>query len=643
MNNQDSFDATQRVSVDSSGRSEPQNPQSPRPRAARPSSAQRALQKKRRQRATVITLVIILLLLLIAVLAVAIMALYTPDEDDGLIVNNIYAAGVNLGGLTPEEARAKLKNSTDHTYSKLDMTVSVLDTTLKLSPADTGAQLDVDGVIEAAYNYGRTGSRTEQQRARLQAQNNGYTISILPYLDLNTDYIHSALNELGLQYSSMLSESSYRLVGLRPALSQEVYDTTVAYQTLIIQLGTAEYNLNTTTLYQQIMDAYEINIFQVTGECTVLAPESLDYEAIYEYCHCVAPVNAQFNTDTYEVTKEVYGYGFSIEDVKAAVEAAEYGQEISIPLTFLEPDITSEFYSGDMFQHVLSTYGTPTSTDNSWNVNMRLACELLDGTIIRAGEEFSFNSIVGEPTSRRGFQSTGVYLGKAYRQLIGGGLCQVASTLYYCALMAELEISEHHAHSYVTDYIAAGFDAEVYYNGDMDLRFRNNTDKPLRINAEVYNGEIRITLIGTDTREYIHELNVVINQTFNPEIVYNTMLENNPQGYVEGDVLRAGITGYTLSTYSIHYDMETGEVLEERLLAEFYYAKQDQVSVQIYQPPVEVPPDSTDPTNPDPTDPSNPDPTDPSDPDPTDPTGSTDSVENTAPSVSEGADDPSVP
>jgi len=581
MNNQDSFDATQRVPLDANGHPTPPAPRRRPDSRPRPTPAQRAAKKRRQQNAVLIILCLIAMLILGFLGAVMIGILNEPEEDNGLICDNIYAAGENLGGLTPEEAKIKLEEATKYTYTELDMTISVLDTTVTLSPADTEAKLDVDAVVNAAFQYGRTGSKTDQQRDRMQAQLHGHTISVLPYLNLNTDYIRSAMSKLGAQYSTMLTQSHYRLEGVRPPMDQEMYDTSIVYQNLILQIGTAEYHLNTNTLYQEIMDAYEINRFQVTGECSVLAPDELDYTALFEYCKCINPVDAKFNTGTYEITKEVYGYGFSMEDLKAAVASAKYGDEIRIPLRFIAPNITSDFYAQDIFQNLLGMSITNLSSNSAWNVNVRLACELLDGRIIRPGDEFSFNTIIGQPTSRRGFQTAGMYMGKTYTQIMGAGLCQVASALYHCALQGELDIVERHAHSFASDFIATGFDAEVYYDSSMDFRFRNNTNQPIMIEAEVVDNEVRIRLVGTDSRTYRTELQFVTNKTFLPETVYNTMVENNAGGYKDGDVLREGITGYTMSLYAMHYDWETGELLEEILLGEVYYAKQDQVVVKI--------------------------------------------------------------
>lgn len=633
MSNQDAFDATQRVTLDAGGHPTKVPPQQGQAKPPRPTPSRRAAQKKRRrQQITLLCLSIAAAILLLIIIFLLLTMLGGSVEDDGKILSNVYAAGVNLGGMTQDEAKAALKEQTDNTYSVLDMTVSVLDTTIALSPADTGASLDIDAVVEAAYNYGRTGSNAEQQRIRSQAQTTSHTISILNHLNLNTGYIQNAISELGDQYSTILKQSTYSIEGERPNLTQEKYDTETVYQTLTISLGTAEYGLNIDSLYQQVLDAYEINLFQVTAQCTMVPPDELDWELIYK-TYCVAPVNALFDVDTYEVTEEVYGYGFTMEELTASLEAANYGDTIVLELKFIEPDILSEFYSQELFQDELATFSTPLAGNSNWIANIKKACTLLNGTIVKMGETFSFNDLIGEPSEDNGFYFAAEYLGMSYQDVLGGGICQVASTLYYCALASDLEIVERTGHSYAVDYIQAGFDAEIYY-GTFDLKFTNTTDNAIRIDAAVTNGQLMISMMGTDTRDYTVELEFEIDQTYEPQTVYNTMLNGNDGGYKAGDILRPGITGYKISTYIVKYapltvEDEEGNIidnpdvlydedgnpipLEKTLIATSYYAKQDQVVVDIYQPPVVDP----DPTGPDVTDPTDPSENDPSAPDET--------------------------
>ena len=643
MNNTDEFDATQRVHLDAQGHPAPHPQGLGRPTPPRPTPSRRAAERRRRHRVILIALCIAAVVVLAGIIAIFSMVFGSSEEDDGLILNNVFAAGVNLGGMTPEQAKQTLHAQTDGTYEQLDMTISILDSTVVLSPAQTGAKLDVDAVVDAAYQYGRSGSRTEQQRIRAQASNSSYTVSILPYLNLDTDYIKNAIAALGSQYSTLLKQTTYSLEGTAPDLNMADKDTSIAYQTLTVKIGTAEYGLNTDDLYDQIMDAYEINIFHVTANCPMVAPDVLDYEAVYAYAGCVAPVNAEFDPDTYEVTDEIYGYGFTIDELQAAVEAASYGDTVTVELHFIEPDILKEFYN-EIFQDTLASFATELPEDENWVTNLKLAAQLLNGTIIKADETFSFNDLIGKPTTKRGFKSAGEYLGRSYQEFVGAGLSQAASTLYYCALAADLDIVEHNSHSYVTSYIQAGFDAAVYY-GTMDLQFVNDTGNAIRIDCSVSGNELRISIMGTDSRDYTVELSYKVTETYRPQTVLNTMLEGNAGGYTEGTVLSEGIEGCTVETYVVRYSKDTGRKLTEVKIAETYYAKRDRVVVTIYQPPVVEPdPGPTDPT--DPTDPSDPtDPTEPSDPtiptDPTDPTepeptepdngtqGSSESTENT--------------
>lgn len=568
-------DATQRLSVNT------ETPQRPRSTPVqRTNSAERrkaTAEKKKKEKILVITLCSISAVLLIAAI-IGIFSLILPKSPkDGLIQQNVFAAGIDLGGMTPEQAKAALHQATDNTFSKLDMTVKVLDTQILLSPKDTGATLNVDAVVEAAYNYGRNGG---------QAQSS-YTVSILPYLSLDTAYIQGKIRELGSQYSTTLKQTTHSVQGPRPNLSVEEINPSTVHQTLTINMGTAEYSLNIDKLYQQVLDAYNINLFEVVGTCAEVAPDPIDLDALFDL-YCTEAVNAEINPDTLEITPEQYGYGITKEDLRTAVENAKYGDVLTFDLRYIKPDITAEFYSKEMFQDTLSSYSTTTNAGTAWNTNLKLVCDLLNGTIVKSGEEFSFNQLVGEPTVKDGYYAVNTYVGKSYREVVGGGISQVASTLYNCVLMADLEVLERHTHSYAPTFVEAGFDAEVYY-GQLDFRFRNSTEQPIRIDAALVGNTVTITLIGTDTRDYTVEIIYKVDKIKDTTTVYNTMSKDNPGGYKDGDILVQPITGYDISTYMRKYSKDTGTLITETLITTSAYSKLDQVVVKIDVPPTEPP------------------------------------------------------
>ncbi|MGN0998394.1 MAG: VanW family protein [Faecousia sp.] len=591
--------------------------------APRPSASRSA--KRRRNRTLIIVLSILTVALLCGSLA-AVFFLSQPEEDDGLILSNVFAAGVNLSGMTQEDAKNALRNATSDTYTQLDMTVTVLDTTVKLTPSATGADLDINRVVEEAYNYGRTGTKAEQQRVRAQAASTVHVISVIPYLNLDTTYIQNVVQDLGSKYSSTLAQPSYRLEGTAPSFSKDETDTSVVYQTLYIFTGTPEYGLNTNSLYEQIMEAYNTNIWQVAGNCTVTNPETFDLDELYDR-YCTAPEDAELDNLTYEVTPETYGYGFDLTAAKEALLNAEYGTTIEIPLCLIEPDILAKDYD-KLFRDTLASFSTEFPSGSDLLTNLRKACAEINGTILKVGEEFSFNEAIGQPTVGKGYKYVEIFAGTEYKEVLGGGISQVASTLYYCALMADLDITERTSHTYVTDFIDAGLDAYTQWNV-ADLRFTNSTNEPLRIDAKIEGNEIVISLIGTDDKSYRIEIEPVTEKTYEPVDLIHLMYPTNAGGYLDGDILVTPITGYDITTYLCKFDKESGSQIAREVVARTHYEKRNALIVEIFVAPEPEPTEPSEPSNPS-------EPTEPSgssgSTNPTQPTGSTGSSASTEPS-----------
>lgn len=575
----------------------PAQSDAPRPQQRRdntPASPRKSGGISKGQKITLIVLAVIAVLLIIGIVVTAFF-IWGEDTDDGRIFSNVFAAGVNLGGMTEEEARQALHAATDETFTKLNMTVQVLDTTVSLSPSDTGARLDVDAVVEAALSYGRDGSKVNKQQSLLSS----HTISILPYLNLDTDYIRSMVDALGAQYSSTLSQGSFRLEGTAPSLQQDSYDTSVPYQTLYISIGTAEYGLNTDTLYEKILDAYDINLFEVVGECSVVAPDPLDLDGFHAE-HYIQPVDATMDSATYEVTPEVYGYGFDLEAAKARLAEAKYGDVIEVTLHFIEPDITAELLAGDLFRDVLASFRTKVSGDKNLTANLTLACQAINGTLLKSGEDFSFNEIVGKPTVGKGYKEVEMYQDKELTEVLGGGLSQAASTLYCSAILADLKILDRTAHDYAPDFTDVGLDAYVEW-GAVDFAFRNTTDNPIRIEAQLIGGYLQINLIGTDDRAYYVQMETDTVQVMKPTTLVQTMYENNSGKYQDGDVLMEGITGYDVVIYRCRYEKETRQLSEKVWESSTRYDKRNEIVIEIVEPepiPTEPSEPETEPTEP---------------------------------------------
>lgn len=584
---------------------------------------------KRKEKITIISLASVALVLVI-VLIITMSSLFAAPQDDGRILRGVIAAGVNIGGMTPEEARTAIETATANTYTELDMSITVLDSTIVLSPADTGARLDIESVINDAYNYGRTGSRSERQQAKNHALANSYIVPISSYLNLDTDYIRSEISKLGGSFTSTLAQPTLSVTGTRPEMGVSKPNTSVAHQTMTIFVGTAEYGLDTEKLFNKVMEYYNINIFQVIGECTVVAPESIEAELLKQYEElCVAPVDAQIDPVTYEIKPEVYGYGFNLDAVKEQIATAPYGTTLEIPLTYIEPNLTQELLSNNLFKDVLAEYTSNLGIDQSWNTNVQRACEALNGVILKSGEVFSFNEHLGELTADRGYTSAMVAIGKKNESVLGGGVTQVASVLYNCALQSGFDILEQKNHVYPTSFILVGHD--VYVNkADADLRFRNNLPDPVQFVAKVVNNVVQIKILGSNSRDYIIKIESAIVKTKNPGQLLNYMQPNNPGGYENGAVLQPGIVGYDVEIYRNKYEKNTGRFIDKELITTVKYESRDAVIVRLQN---NTPP-TTEPSTPETTTPTNTSPTEPSG---TSSTESTDPSNATDPSESTGA------
>ncbi len=522
--------------------------------------------------------------LLIAAI-ILISTMFSAPVDDGRILKGVVAAGVNIGGMTPDQAAVALNNATSGTYTKLPMVVTVLDTQITLSPEDTGAQLDIQAVVQDAYNYGRTGSRAEKNEAREHALTNSVIIPVTPHLNLNTDYIRGELNKLGTQFSSTLSQPKISIAGTKPQMGVANPNTDTIHQTLSIYVGTAEYGLDTNKLFDQVMEYYNINIFQVVGTCTVVAPDSIEDELLAYYEDlCVAPIDAQMDPITYDVTPEVYGYGFNLDEVKEQIAKTPYGETITIPLRYLAPNVTEELLSDNLFRDVIGEYTSSLGAETAWNQNAALACDKLNGLILKSGDTFSFNDLLGELTAEKGYQSALAYRGRVATSVLGGGVTHTASVLYNSVLEAELEILERHNHAYAPTFIEVGRDVYVY-NGTADFRFRNNRPDPIRIKAEVVDGTIQISIEGTDSRDYTVEVTVKVTNVLQPETLYTTMLPNNPGGYQDGDVLINGTNGYEIEIRCLLYNKQGGQLQDENFIGAYSYEAQDSVVVKIQEQP----------------------------------------------------------
>lgn len=148
-----------------------------------------------------------------------------------------------------------------------------------------------------------------------------------------------------------------------------------------------------------------------------------------------------------------------------------------------------------------STFFTSFSTSSSERKNnIQIASNSLNNTFIDVGAEFSFNKTVGTRTIQKGYKNAKIISNGSFIDGIGGGVCQVSTTLYNAVLLGGLTVTEYHPHSLPVSYVAPSFDAMVN-SGSADLKFINNTHNPIIIKTQIQNSTITISIIGEPMKE----------------------------------------------------------------------------------------------------------------------------------------------
>lgn len=549
--------------------------------------------KSSRKPIIIIVSIISAVLLALISLIIGLIVFSGRDNEDDRILENVYAAGIELSGMTVEEATKALQLATEESFRK-DMVIHVYQDTLLLSPEDTNASLDVDAVAQAAYNYGRSGTHAENQQIRKNAHKRSYTVPLLPYLNLDITMIQSTVHDYCTSTNSIYAEPVITLEGERPTYDP---DKSAKHQILKITLGTPMIQLDANDLYEQVLECYSVNELLLEYDAPeILWPATVNAQDLFSQ-YCTPAQDAVLDPTTYSITQEIYGYGFDLADLQQKLDDARHGETIEITFAFLEPTVLAQDISDGLYLETLSTYQSDrVSSDTNRNTNLQLSCNAINGYVIKPGETFSFKQVLGPISKETGY--TEALICSVNGTAMGGGISQTASALYYCALHANLDIIEHHNHDYATDFIELGLDA--YVDGDSrDLRLRNNTAAPIRINATFSNSSVKISLEGAQKPTYFVSIRTEITDKDQPTTTYQMLLPNNKYGYKNGDVIVTGVEGYQVKVSKEITNIITGNQLSLTPVGVSEYQKRDEIIAQIGTPVEE--PQPTEPTTETPT------------------------------------------
>lgn len=572
--------------------------------------------------------------LLLAIAAIAAISyvyfVIHPFETYDKILPNVYCAGVDLGGMTKEEAQQAIEEALR--YPSYSVKVLLPDCEYTFQPEQEGITLNGAQVAQRAYNYGRADSSAYGiYKAYHNAKRTEYQLDAETDLAYSKDDIQAMAEQITQETYIAATDSTSRfdpeshtayvtlgtpgrivetetiVDAVDRAFEDMIFkDITLDYEKVEIDLnalrmltnscrteyssdpvapvisanpdthaidlttGIQGWKLNGNALYEIARDAVTTETYgEVSLALEPIEPAEIDITPAYQELACDPTEPYYYGGVVYESSN---GYTLDWEAAINQIMECTYGQSISIPMTAIAPKHTAAEVEAVLFRDRLSSYSTPHTSNSNRTHNLDLACQAINGTVINAGETFSFNGVVGERTSSKGYRAATVYVGNESKEETGGGICQVASTIYDAALYAEMEITSRAAHTFFVTYVPGGLDATIYW-GSLDFCFRNNTEYPIRVNASVSGGNVNISIDGTKTNDHV----VKLSSTRLSTTPYNTVYEEDsslPTGYRKETTYP--YTGYTYEAYQYIYD-GNGNLLETNYLGKSTYKKRDQV------------------------------------------------------------------
>ncbi len=283
-----------------------------------------------------------------------------------------------------------------------------------------------------------------------------------------------------------------------------------------------------------------------------------------------APQNADLRVDSQSglvVVPGTPGYKVDVEQTFAGLpQTVGKTQPLRLPIIMesVQPEVTAE-----MLQNMgeLSRFATYFNTGEiNRSHNLRTAAASINKTVLQPNAVFSFNETVGQRTMETGYLDAMVIVGNKFEPGLGGGICQVSSTLYNSVLLAGLEIVERHNHNLAVAYVQVGRDATVAW-GLQDFKFRNNTDRPIYIRALTSGGQLLINIYGnTDYKKRI-EISSIIDRTLD----FTTITElDNTLAPGQEVVNNKGQLGYVVRSFRTFYDQDGKIVKSEQLDTDTY-------------------------------------------------------------------------
>ncbi|MFO7637616.1 MAG: VanW family protein, partial [Clostridia bacterium] len=455
-----------------------------------------------------------------------------------------------------EEAYEKVTRIYREKYDDLQYRVVWQQVVQSVTLKDIGYSFTCDNAVDRAYSIGKEARLFRKVLRLFMPPTPIYLTSDFCY---NAENLEAFVDLVASEIYSPYANNRYGIIG----------------DSLVVYLGSPLQEMNKEALLSSLKEhVLGLTSATLTPEVKMVFPDPLPVDRILGAANHPA-TDAYFEVfdfKTVHIRPSKQGSHLDMEVLRSRLEEVEgqHNTSLFLPITRLMPEIHEEYLEANLFRDVLSSYFTVFQTVNrntiNRGVNIGIAGAAIHETVLGPGEEFSFNDIVGERSSLRGYQIANIYYDGDVVEGIGGGICQVSSTLYNAVLLTTLEVTKRVAHQLTVSYVPFGQDAAVSY-GTLDLKFRNTSDWPVKIlfgveTVDPSQNLLTFEIIGTsfDEVEVVVTNRTIQERPYPTTIVYDDTLPqgtvivqtNGADGYVVETFRKVTINGETVSNQRIH-------------------------------------------------------------------------------------------
>jgi len=496
-----------------------------------------------------VALILSLIFIAVMIASASVFAYLTLQNET--VYKGVTAGGIDASGLSRQQLQTALEAKYNVPDDGTGITLKASETEMSLSFAELKLMYDIDSAVKNAYAVGRTGNIFTRLYDIAIAGIKGIDISVNQSFD--EDRMNTFINQFSAQLLKNVKEASLLVsedqVVLRSGRHGEHIDKaeTLKLATDLIKSGRSGV---------------------ITPEVIVTNPSGLNADELYDQI-ISEPVDATYKIENNTLVVTPHSVGRSIDKARLEEIIKELEQteekEYILPVSIVMPAVTSDAASSMLFKDELgsatTSFATGTVNGQNRKFNMELAVKNIDQLILLPGEEFSFNKVVGPRDVEHGYKTAHVYIRGRIEDGIGGGICQVSTTIYNAVLKADLEVTERRNHSFTVAYVPLGQDATAFYGGT-DFRFINSTNWPIKMLAKVSGNKISCTIMGTNENpgKTVIISNKILSKT--PFTVQTTEDPTLPAGTTKE--LQEGLDGYVVETFkTIKAD---GKVISQKKL-----------------------------------------------------------------------------